>query len=456
MEEILLKIEELENNHDQVSPELIKEKDIKLGLRNPDGTGVVVGITSKGLVVGYDKVPAEDGKGYVAQPCEGRLLYCGYDVMNLVGNIHAEGRFGFDEIAYLLLTGELPNEKDLNRFSDILAKRRALTKLERGILMQEAENENQMFALHAVISHLSRCDRSPRSTDLRDETNRCINLIAKFPTIVAYNYNVMKYKQGLNLNIIKPDAELSTAENFLYMLKGKLPTKAEALLFDLALILHAEHGGGNNSTFTVRSVSSSGANTYMAICSGIASLSGHLHGGANESVRSMMKTIKRNVRDWADRDEIRRFLEKILDGQAHDGKGTIYGVGHAVYTLSDPRAVLLKTKAEELARIKGSMPEFRLYNLVAEVAQDIFTERKGLTVAANVDFYSGFIYKLMGIPVELYTPIFAMARVVGWAAHRIEQIIQNKIMRPAYVTSLLQENSYIPLNERENRDSIGG
>ncbi|HOO46475.1 MAG TPA: citrate synthase [Deltaproteobacteria bacterium] len=455
MEEILLKIENLENYHDQVSPELIKEKDIKLGLRNSDGTGVVVGITSKGLVVGYDKVPVDGGKGYIPKPCEGRLLYCGYDVMALVKNIHAEGRFGFDEVAYLLLTGELPGEQDLDRFTDMLIKRRSLTKLERSILMQEAENENQMFALHAVISHLSRCDRSPKSTDLRDETNRCINLIAKFPTIVAYNYNVMKYRQGLSLNIIKPDPELSTAENFLYMLKGKRPTKSEALLFDLALILHAEHGGGNNSTFTVRAVSSSGANTYMAICSGIASLSGHLHGGANESVRSMIKTIKRNVRDWTDRDEIRSFLEKILDGKAHDGKGKIYGLGHAVYTLSDPRAVLLKEKAEELARTKGYMPEFRLYNLVAEVGREIFMERKNLIVAANVDFYSGFIYKLMGIPVELFTPIFAMARVVGWAAHRIEQIIQNKIMRPAYVTSLSQENHYIPLKERAGRDSNG-
>jgi citrate synthase len=451
MEEILIKINELANYHDQVSPELIKEKDIKLGLRNADGTGVMVGITSKGLVLGYEKVPDEDGRGMIVKPVHGRLLYCGYDVATLVQNIHTEGRFGFDEVAYLLLTGELPNKDDLKRFSQMLLKRRALTKLERSILMQEAENENQMFALHSVISHLSRCDRSPESTNLRDETNRCINLIAKFPTIVAYNYNVMRYAQGSSLKILRPDPELSTAENFLYMLKGKRPTQFEARLFDLSLMLHAEHGGGNNSTFTVRSVSSSGANTYMGICSGLASLSGHLHGGANEAVKSMMKTIKKNVRDWTDREEIKHFLEMILEGQANDGKGKIYGIGHAVYTLSDPRALLLNTKAGEYARLKGALPEYRLYNLVADVSQEIFYERKGMRVAPNVDFYSGFIYKLMGIPKELYTPIFAMARVVGWSAHRIEQIIQNKLMRPGYVTSLSGENSYVALDERDDK-----
>ena len=453
MEEILFRIEELEKYHDQVSPELIIEKNVKKGLRNADGTGVVVGITSKGLVFGYDKVTGDDGKSEIVRPAHGTLSYCGYDVPTLVRNIHDENRFGFDEIAYLLLTGELPDADDLERFSAMLVKRRPLTKLERSILMQEAENENQMYALHAVISHLSRCDGSSASIDLRNETKRCINLIAKFPTIVAYNYNVMKYRQGAGLRIVRPDPELSTAENFLYMLKGERPTQVEARLFDLALMLHVEHGGGNNSTFTVRAVSSSGANTYMAICSGLASLSGHLHGGANEAVKEMMKTIKRNVRDWNDRGKVKHFLEKILDGQAHDGKGKIYGIGHAVYTLSDPRAVILKTKAEEYAKMKGALAEYRLYNLVAETAQEIFYERKGVYVSPNVDFYSGFVYNLMGIPKELYTPIFAMARVVGWSAHRIEQIIQNKIMRPAYVSSLAAENTYIPLAERTNNNT---
>jgi len=448
MEEILLKIDELAKYHDKISPDLIREKDIKPGLRNADGTGVVVGITSKGLVVGYEKIPTPDGKGYEVKPVEGRLLYCGYDVCELIRGIYHEGRFGFDEISYLLLAGELPTADDLERFSSTLAKRRALTKLERSILMQEGENENQMYALHSVVSHLSRCDSNPESTDLKDETNRCINLIAKFPTIVAYNYHVMRYRAGSNLSIIKPEPSFSTAENFLYMLKGKRPSRFEAELFDLCQILHAEHGGGNNSTFTVRAVSSSGANTYMAICSGIASLSGYLHGGANESVMRMMKHIKKQVHDWEDRDEVKAYLERILDGKAYDRSGKIYWMGHAVYTISDPRAVLLKQKAREFARMKNMSHEFALYDLVEETAKEIFLERRKKHICANVDFYSGFVYKLLGIPVELYTPIFAMSRVVGWSAHRIEQIIQNKIMRPAYASSITAQKAYVPLANR--------
>ena len=448
MDEIVEKINELAKYHDRVSPELIRAKDIKLGLRNADGTGVVVGITSKGLVVGYEKIPAKDGTGYEAKPVEGRLLYCGYDVCDLVKGIYSENRFGFDEVTYLLLTGELPTAEDLERFSAALARRRTLSKLERSILMQESENENQMYALHSVISHLSRCDGNPESRDLRDETNRCINLIAKSPTIVAYNYNVMHYRSGSSLSIIKPEPSLSTAQNFLYMLKGRVPTRFEATLFDLCLILHAEHGGGNNSTFTVRAVSSSGANTYMAICAGIASLSGYLHGGANEAVMKMMKNIKKNVRNWSDVNEVRAYLERILDGEAHDRSGKIYGMGHAVYTISDPRAELLREKAGELARLKNMAHEFRLYRLVEETALELLRERKGQGICTNVDFYSGFIYKLLGIPMELYTPIFAMSRVVGWSAHRIEQLIQNRIMRPAYVSSLASESSYVPLADR--------
>ena len=448
MDEILLKIDELAKYHDQVSPELIRAKDIKHGLRNTDGTGVVVGITSKGTVLGYEKIASKDGVGHEVKQVEGRLLYCGYDVCELVRGIYAENRFGFDEVTYLLLTGELPASEDLDRFSGTIAKRRTLTKSERSILMQESENENQMYALHSVVSHLSRCDSNPESIDLRDETNRCISLIAKFPTIVAYNYNVMRYRNGASLSLIKPEPGLSTAQNFLYMLKGKIPSLFEANLFDLCLVLHAEHGGGNNSTFTVRAVSSSGANTYMAICAGIASLSGYLHGGANEAVMRMMKNIKKNVRVWEDGDEVKAYLARILDGKAHDRSGKIYGLGHAVYTLSDPRAVILKEKAGEFARLKSMTPEYRLYRLVEETARELFRERRGRDICANVDFYSGFIYKLLGIPMELYTPIFAMSRVVGWSAHRIEQIIQNKIMRPAYVSSLAGENTYIPLSER--------
>lgn len=448
MEHIVKKIKDLAQYHNEVSPELIKAKDIKLGLRNADGTGVVVGITSKGTVFGFRRIPAEDGKGTVVQPAPGKLLYCGYDAIELARRIHGEYRFGFDEVSYLLLTGELPTETDLKNFSAILAKHRALTKLERSIIMGEAENENQMFALHSVMSHLSRCDPKPVSTDIRDVTETCIRLLAKAPTIVAYNYNVSRYRQGSSLRIFPPDPELSTAENFLYMLRGTRPHRREAMLFDLSLMLHAEHGGGNNSTFTVRTVSSSGANTYMAICSGIASLSGHLHGGANEAVMRMMRDIKKNVKDWENRAQVKKYLAKILDGKAHDRAGKIYGIGHAVYTMSDPRAEVLLEKASELATEKELMDELSLMKLVAELGSELIYERKGQVVAPNVDFYSGFVYKMLRIPIDMFTPIFAMARIAGWSAHRIEQIIQAKLIRPAYVSSLPKENEYVPLDER--------
>ena len=448
MENILQKIEDLALSHDYVPPEMIKEKNIKLGLRNADGSGVVVGITAKGMVVGYDKIPQPDG-GYSIKPADGRLYYCGYDVSELVTNIQKEGRYGFNEITYLLLAGELPTYDDLDKFDNAIAERRTFTRSERSILMAEGVNYNQMYALHSVVSHLSRCDRNPDSTDIRHVSKQCLNLIAKLPLIVAYNYNVLRFRKGSDLNIMKPDPELSSAENFLYLIRGKRPTQQEAMLFDLALMLHAEHGGGNNSTFTVRTVSSSGANTYMAICAGIASLSGHLHGGANESVMKMMKDLKNHVRDWEDEDEIRSYLVKILDKKAGDGSGKIYGMGHAVYTLSDPRAVLFREKAEDYARAHKNLKELYLFDRVAKVAAQIVKERKGIIVSPNVDFYSGLIYKMMGIPMELYTPIFAMARVVGWSAHRIEQIVQDKIIRPAYVSSLYQEHKdYVPLTER--------
>ncbi|HVN71848.1 MAG TPA: citrate synthase [Desulfomonilia bacterium] len=449
MEEFIKKIHALARHHDEVSPELVKAKDIKLGLRNADGTGVVVGITSKGTVFGFRRIPSDDGRGTIVQPAPGKLLYCGYDAIELARKIQDEGRFGYEEVAYLLLTGELPNAVDLASFTALLARARSLNKVERSIITQEAENENQMFALHSVISHLSRCDPNPVSIDLKDVIMTCINLIAKFPTVVAYNYKVSRYRQGGSLRIIPPDPDLSMAENFLYMLKGTRPHRDEAMLFDLSLMLHAEHGGGNNSTFTVRTVSSSGANTYMSICSGIASLSGHLHGGANEAVMTMMRDIKKHVKNWEDRSQVRKYLLKMLEGKAYDCSGKIYGIGHAVYTVSDPRAEILLEKAEELAADKKDLQrELELMKLVAELGSELIRERKGQVVAPNVDFYSGFVYKMLHIPIDLFTPIFAMARVAGWSAHRIEQIIQAKLIRPAYVTSLPKEFTFVPLEKR--------
>lgn len=450
MDDFIKKIHELARYHDEVSSELVKAKDIKLGLRNSDGTGVVVGITSKGTVFGFKRVPSPDGNGTFVQPAPGRLLYCGYDAIDLARKIQAEDRFGYEEVAYLLLTGELPNDTDLARFCEMLYKERMLTKPERSIITQEAENENQMFALHSVISHLSRCDPNPVSLDLRDVIETSIKLIAKFPTVVAYNYKVSRYRQGGSLKIIPPDPKLSMAENFLYMLRGTRPHREEAMLFDLSLMLHAEHGGGNNSTFTVRAVSSSGANTYMSICSGIASLSGHLHGGANEAVMLMMKDIKKHVKNWEDSNQVKKYLTRILDGKAYDGAGKIYGLGHAVYTESDPRAIILLEKAEELAAgKKDQLRELGLMKLVAEIGSDLLRERKGQVIAPNVDFYSGFVYKMLHIPIDLFTPIFAMSRVAGWTAHRIEQIIQAKLIRPAYVSSLAKDNKYVPMAQRK-------
>ncbi len=434
MENVLKKIEKLTILHDDLAPEIIKEKDVKVGLRNPDGSGVVVGITTKGRVDGYQKVLVDAArKTYAVNPIPGKLFYCGYDVEDIVSAIAQQKRFGFEEVAYLLLAGELPNPSDLRRFIKELGKRRTLSRPERQIIMGEVNNDNQMYALHSVISHLSRCDEDADSTEIDVVIRQSINLIAKFPTIVATNYNVLRYSKGSDLKILRPRPELSTAENFLYLLNGETPESEDAHLFDIAMILHAEHGGGNNSTFSVRSVSSSGANTYMAIAAGIASLSGHLHGGANESVKVMMKDLKKNVKNRESEKEITKYLASVLGKKAGDGSGKIYGFGHAVYTVSDPRALILKDMVRKLAERKGYMDEYHLYATVEEIALKLLAERNKKTVCANVDFYSGLVYEMLGITKELYTPIFAMARVVGWCAHRIEQIMQGKIMRPAYI-----------------------
>jgi citrate synthase len=447
---ILTKIEKQTILNDYLTPEIIHEKDVKLGLRNPDGSGVVVGITTKGRVEGYERLIKDpEKKTYEIRPINGKLYYCGYDVIKLVQAVEKQKRFGFEEVAYLLLAGELPRPSDLKNFLQELGKRRSLSRAERQIIMGEVQNDNQMYALHSVISHLSRCDEEADSTDIDNVCRQSINLIAKFPTIVATNYNVLRYSKGFDLKILRAKPELSTAENFLYLLHGEKPEAEDAHIFDIALILHAEHGGGNNSTFSVRSVSSSGANTYMAIAAGIASLSGHLHGGANESVKLMMRDLKKAVKDWGSEREIKAYLNKILDKKAGDKSGKIYGFGHAVYTLSDPRALILREYARKLAKKNDATDEFVLYENVERIASAMLNHRSKKTISANVDYYSGFVYEMLGIPRELYTPIFAMARVVGWCAHRIEQIMQGKILRPAYIQVDLEEKKYVSLRDRK-------
>lgn len=442
MERLLDKIERLEKLHDRLDPELVERKKVRLGLRKPDGTGVVAGITSKGQVVAYK---TKNGKK-VQIP--GKLIYCGYDVEEIVENVERDGRYGFEETVYLLLAGELPTAEDLDSINQELGARRALPDMAKEILSFNSRNDDQMSALHTAVASLHRFDKNPRSTDIRDVTSQCIDIIAKFPTIIAYNYKVMKANGHGTPEFIEPRPDLNTAQNFLYMLSGKVPDDKIAKVFDLCLILHAEHGGGNNSTFTVRTVSSAQTDTYMAICAGIASLAGHLHGGANEAVMNMMKFIKEGVKDWKDEQEIHQFLRDIMINKRGDGTGKIFGMGHAVYNISDPREIILKAKSMELAKQAGRLDEFWLYSRVADEAVKVIESIKGKKICPNVDFYSGFVYDMLGLEQELFTPIFAMSRVSGWAAHRIEEIIQGKLIRPAYVSSLPGTRDYTPLDKR--------
>lgn len=449
MQTVLKIIQNLALKHDRIPPDLVREKNIKLGLRNEDGTGVFVGITSKGQVIGYKKEIQGDGTERKVD-LEGELYYCGYNIKDLVRHQQEEGRIGYEETTYLLLTGELPNKRHLDIFTNELAQRRRLPEEAKKIILNRPPHDDQMGSLHTIVSAMHLFDNDPNSTDIKDLARQCIDLIAKFPTIVAYNYQASTGHRKVLPAFVEPREGYGHAENFLYMLKGKKPDKLTANLFDMMLVLHAEHGGGNNSTFTVRTVSSSGANSYMAICSGIASLSGRLHGGANEAVESMMENIKTNVKDWDDDCEVSNYLEKILDKKANDRTGKIYGIGHAVYTKSDPRAVILERKAQEIAKKNGMEKEFALYKKVAGLAPGIIEVKKGKAASPNVDFYSGFVYRSMGIPKELFTPIFAMSRVAGWSAHRIEEIIQGKLMRPSYYSSLPGlRKDYVPLALRQ-------
>jgi citrate synthase len=445
MENLLDKITRLEEQHDRIDPELIERKRIKLGLRNPDGTGVVVGITTKGQVKAFKR--DRHGKNI---PMPGKLIYCGIDVEDIVAHIERERRYGFEETAYLLLTGDLPTEQDLAGFNAELGKRRALPDVAKQIISFNSKNDDQMSALHSAVASLHKFDENLRSTDAREVTRQCIDLIAKFPTIIAYNYRVADAKNGTAIDFVEPKPELSTAQNFLYMMQGKMPDEDLALAFDICLILHAEHGGGNNSTFTVRTVSSSQTDTYMAISAGVASLAGHLHGGANESVMGMMDGMKENVKDWKDDGEVRRYLEGLMDKRLGDGSGKIYGMGHAVYMISDPREPILKEKCRKFAEKAGRLDEFDLYDRVGRLAVDVIKEKKGKTVCPNVDFYSGFLYDMMGIPRNLFTPIFAMSRVAGWSAHRIEEIMLGRLIRPSYVSTMRKKVYYKPLKKRES------
>jgi len=433
----------------QIEKDLFTRFDVKRGLRNADHSGVLVGLTNIGDVVGYDRTEKE------IVPVEGQLFYRGVNVYDMVKGFQSDVRHGFDETIHLLLAGKLPTPTELDATTAYLASQRDLPSYFTKNMILSLRGRNIMNMLARSVLVLYTLDDRAESNEHMNVVRQSLDLIAKFPVITAYSYFGMRHSyQRKSLVIRHPDPSLSTAENFLYMLKGENYTKLEADILDLNLVLHAEHGGGNNSSFTTRVVSSSGTDTYSAISAAIGSLKGDLHGGANKRVMDMMKDIKKNVKDWNDKQEIADYLLKILQGKAHDGSGKIYGIGHAIYTLSDPRAVLLKEKARELAEEKGKMDEFKLYEHIEELAPEVFTQFKGggkvKIISPNVDFYSGFVYRCIDIPKELFTPIFAVSRIAGWCAHRLEEITFNskRIIRPAY-KNVYGRVDYENLIERE-------
>lgn len=415
----------------KMDPSLYGKYDVKRGLRDVNGKGVLAGLTQISSICSTDVV---DGK---TVPCEGRLYYRGYDIHELTQGFLREQRFGFEEVTYLLLFGKLPNEKELADFKVLLAGQRSLPKnFVRDVIMK-APTKDMMNTLSRSVLTLYAYDHNADDTSLPNVLRQCLNLISVFPMLSVYSYQAYNhYIKGKSLYIHNPDPKLSVAENILLMLRPDMQyTQLEATILDLALVLHMEHGGGNNSTFTTHVVSSSGTDTYSSVAASIGSLKGPRHGGANLKVQKMFEDIKANVKDWKNEEEVSDYLQKILDKQAFDRTGLIYGMGHAVYTLSDPREVILKKFAKELAEEKGRTEEFELYEMVERLAGKLIMEHRKLfkNVCANVDFYSGFVYSMLGIPEELFTPIFAIARMPGWSAHRLEELINaNKIIRPAY------------------------
>jgi citrate synthase len=429
----------------KIDNELFEKYNVKRGLRNEDGSGVLVGLTQIGDVVGYERLP--EG-GLKAIP--GKLFYRGYNIDDIVHDLIKGKRFGFEEVAYLILSGKLPDTEELSDFRGLLVDNMPLEQ-KTTINIIDLEGQNIMNTLARSVLELYNFDPNPDDTSPENLMRQSIQLISKFPTIIAYAYNILRHStQGLSLHIRHPAENLTIAENFLYMLKGHY-TPLEARTLDLVLVLQAEHGGGNNSTFTVRVTSSTGTDTYSSIAAGIGSLKGPLHGGANLQVVDMFNNLKENISDWKNVKEIDKYFERMLNKEVYNKYGLIYGIGHAVYTISDPRAILLKELARDLAKEKGRQEEFSFLELLEERAIQAFYNFKGnkKSVSSNIDFYSGFVYEMIGLPQEIYTPLFAMARIAGWTAHRIEELNfkSKRIIRPAY-RNILDEQTYIPIKER--------
>lgn len=431
---------------DTFSPELYTKYDVKKGLRDSHGNGVVVGLTTVSQVDGTKIIDGEK------VPCEGELHYRGYDIRDLTAGF-LNKRFGFEEVAYLLLFGKLPNEKELEEFKNHLNDERKLpVTFTRDVLMKAA-SKDIMNSVTRSLLFLASYDKKPLDNSLENVLRQCIYLISVFPLLTVYSYHAYNhYINNESMYIHRPDPSLSTAENILRMLRpDKSYTYLEATVLDLALVLHMEHGGGNNSTFTTRVTTSSGSDTYAVIGAAMSSLKGPKHGGANLKVMDMIEDIKKHVRDPSDEKELRRYLNHILDKKAFDHQGLIYGMGHAVYTMSDPRAEVFKSFVRKLAMEKQRLDDFELYASIERIAPDLILAKRpnATSVSANVDFYSGFVYDMLDIPHELYTPLFATARIVGWSAHRMEELItSNKILRPAYV-NMMDHKEYVDLEDRE-------
>ena len=439
------KYAELCNTSNAIERELYTKYDVKRGLRDLNGKGVLAGLTNVSDVRAKKIVDGEE------VPCEGNLYYRGYSIRDLVAGFRKENHPGFEEIAYLLLFGELPNREQLKEFQQTLVDRRTLpSNFVRDIIMK-APSKDMMVSISRSILNLYSYDPKADETDTENVLRQCLNLISQFPMLMVYSYHAYNYRQGNDLFIYAPSKKLSMAENILMMLReDKKYTTLEAEILDMALVLHMDHGGGNNSTFTTHVVTSSGTDTYSTFAAAMASLKGPKHGGANIKVTSMFEDMKEHLTDWEDEEQICAYLEALLDKKAFDRKGLIYGMGHAVYSISDPRADIFKSFVGQLAKEKGYEKEYALYQKVERLAPKIIGEKRKIYkgVNANIDFYSGLVYRMLNLPKELYTPIFAAARIVEWSAHRLEELKNvDKIIRPAY-KSLAPHREYIRMEDR--------
>lgn len=444
----LQRLADLSERHFTIDPSLYSKYDVKRGLRDINGKGVLVGLTE------ISEVCATKRDGDQIIPADGELFYRGYNVKDIIAGLGPENHFGFEESAFLLIFGKLPTKAELAEFTGLLSYYRSLpTSFVRDIIMK-APSRDMMNTLARSVLTLYSYDNRADDISVPNVLRQCMQLISLFPLLSVYGYQAYRhYHDGESLFIHKPLSELSTAETILHILRPDSKyTPLEAKLLDISLILHMEHGGGNNSTFTTHLVSSSGSDTYSVIAASIGSLKGPKHGGANIKVVQMFENLKETLKDWTDEEEVRTYLKAVLNKEAFDHAGLIYGMGHAVYSLSDPRARIFRSYVERLSIEKGYTEEFALYSLVERLAPQVIAEERKIYkgVSPNVDFYSGFVYHMLGLPLELYTPIFAIARIAGWSAHRLEEISYNgRIMRPAYM-SVSNRREYVPVDVREN------